>query len=161
MSPVIVQLLSYPCGLALSKCLPSHTFQFGKYTFCLNPGPFTQKEHMLVTVMASVSLSNVYTPYLFVTQISEVFFGQGWAQSLAYQYLVTISMQCLGYGLAGMVREYIVYPSFCIWPSTLATIALNRSLHESNGYSLKIGRCIVTRYRYFLVVLCLYFVWTM
>lgn len=42
-------------------------------------------------------------------------------------------MNLLGFGLAGLARRFLVYPSFCIWPRSLATIALNQSLH--NGKS--------------------------
>lgn len=36
----------------------------------------------------------------------------------------------MGYGLAGLTRRFLVYPSFCIWPRSLVTIALNGALHK-------------------------------
>src|SRR5437762_6645534 len=78
-----------------------------------------------------------------------------------YQYCITISMQCLGYGLAGLVRSCLVYPDYCLWPGTLPTIVLNRSLHESRGYSFIFLGWVFTRYRYFFALLAAYFVFFM
>ena len=158
---VVVQLLSYPCGRAMAKWLPTRKFKIRNWEFTFNPGPFNQKEHMLITVVAGTTLGGTYSTDLFITQISPVFFNQSWARSLTYQYLVTISMQFLGYGLAGLARACLVYPDFCIWPSNLAVIVLNRSLHESTGYSFKLFNIVFTRYRYFLTILGIIIVWTM
>lgn len=145
----------------MAKWLPSRSFRIRNYEFSLNPGPFSQKEHMLITIMSGLTLSGTYSTYIFVSQISPVFFNQGWARNLVYQYLLTISMQFLGYGLAGLLRECLVYPDFCIWPSSLAVIVLNRSLHERSGYSFQLFRFVFTRYRYLLTVFGIYFIWTM
>src|SRR5437762_8840939 len=114
---------------------------------------------MLITILAGTTLSGTYTSDLFVTQISPVFFNQSWARSLTYQYTITISMQCIGYGLAGLVRSCLVYPDFCLWPGSLSVIVLNRSLHESDGYSFRFFRFVFTRYRYFLVLFGLIIIW--
>jgi hypothetical protein len=153
--------MSYPCGVALAKWLPRRIYRFGKYNFTFNPGPFNQKEHMLITIMAGRMLNSIYTPAIFVTQISPVFFNQSWARNLTYQYLISISMQYLGYSLAGLVRSCLVYPDYCLWPSSLAIIALNRSLHESSGHPFRVLGLVLTRYRYFIAVTSIYFFWTM
>ena len=69
-------------------------------------------------------------------------------------------MQCMGYGLAGLARSCVVFPDYCIWPSTLATIVLNRSLHEkSSGVEFRFLRVIFNRYRYFLALTAAYIIW--
>ena len=73
------------------------------------------------------------------------FFGQEWASNFGYQcesnpvsswsptphpgalVLVALSTSFIGYGLAGLTRRFLVYPSRAVWPSNLATIALNVS----------------------------------
>lgn len=145
----------------MATWLPTKAYRIWKYDFTFNPGPFNQKEHMFATVVATVTLAGDYTSDLFVTQISPVFFNQPWARNVVYQYLITLSILFLGYGLAGLGRSTIVYPDFCIWPSLLPTIAFNRSLHEENGYSFRFFRIIFTRYRYLLTVFGFIFVWTM
>jgi OPT family small oligopeptide transporter len=39
----------------------------------------------------------------------------------------------MGYGLAGLSRRFLVYPSAAIWPRNLATIALNNSFHAEQN----------------------------
>ena len=48
---MIPLLLSYPIGKAWAHCLPNVSL-FG---MSLNPGPFTIKEHVIITTMASIS----------------------------------------------------------------------------------------------------------
>lgn len=111
--------------------------------------------------MSGTALSGTYASDLFVVQISPVFFNQSWARSLPYQYAITMSMQFIGIGLAGLVRSCLVYPDFCLWPGSLSVIVLNRSLHETDGYSFRLFRFVFTRYRYFLAVFALSIIWTM
>ena len=147
--------------MALAKWLPTRTFKLRGFEFSFNPGPFNQKEHLLITILASVAMEGIFAKDMFVTQISPVFFNQSWGRNLMYQYCITLSMQCLGYGLAGLARACLVYPDFCLWLGTLPTIVLNGSLHESSGYPFKIFGWVFTRYRYFLGLLVVYFIWFM
>lgn len=39
-------------------------------------------------------------------------------------------MNLMGFGLAGLAKRFLVYPSFCIWPRSLVTVAINQSLHD-------------------------------
>jgi OPT family oligopeptide transporter len=159
---VCIQVLSYPCGKALERLLPTRQFRVCGYSFSLNPGPFNQKEHMLITVMANLCVANIYSTWIFEIQILKKFFDQPWARNKAYQYCITISMQCMGYGLAGIARSCIVFPDYCIWPYNLATIVLNRALHEkSSGARFRFIKVTFNRYRYFLALTGAYFVWHM
>lgn len=51
---VVAQLLSYPLGKAAEKFLPDIGITLYGVRHSLNPGPFNQKEHMLISIMASV-----------------------------------------------------------------------------------------------------------
>lgn len=60
---MIAQLLSYPMGKAMASILPHQTLVLpgGRWRFSLNPGPFSIKEHCIISIMAntaSVSLPN-------------------------------------------------------------------------------------------------------
>ncbi|GME41075.1 opt oligopeptide transporter [Neofusicoccum parvum] len=44
----------YPVGKAAERYLPDVAFTFFGYRLRLNPGPFNKKEHMLISIMASV-----------------------------------------------------------------------------------------------------------
>jgi hypothetical protein len=57
-NPFIVQsmlatLLSYPIGILLASILPKKYIGIGKFGFSLNPGPFSIKEHVLISIMGS------------------------------------------------------------------------------------------------------------
>jgi len=117
---------------------------------------------MLITVIARVGMFNCYASWIFEVQILEMFFNQPWARNRIYQYGITISMQFLGYGLAGLFRSCLVFPDYCIWPGTLATIVLNKSLHEkSSGISFRVGRLLFSRYRWLIGLSIISFVWHM
>src|SRR5258708_4202395 len=63
---IVAQLLAYPLGRAWARWAPSF----------INPGRFTRKEHMLITVMANVSFDLGYSTYLIVIQLVPRFFNQ-------------------------------------------------------------------------------------
>lgn len=50
---LVAQLLSHLLGKLLAKILPKRKFQIFRWSFTLNPGPFTVKEHCIITTMAS------------------------------------------------------------------------------------------------------------
>ena len=157
---VCIQILAYPCGKALERWLPTRTFQLLGRNFSLNPAPFNQKEHMLITIMANVGLSSPYASWIFEVQILKIFFDQPWARNKLYQYCITISMQCLGFGIAGLARSCIVFPDYCVFPKTLPTIILNRSLHErSDDCEFRIRGIKFPQFRYLWVLGTAYFVW--
>ena len=157
---VVSQVITYPFGKFLEKILPTRRFKFLGRSFSLNPGPFNQKEHMLCTVMATIGLSYFYAGGIFELQILPMFFDQAWARNPVWQHCIGISMQCMGYGLAGLARIFIVFPDYCIYPSNLATFVLNRSLHEKrSGSTFEAFGHMVTRYRYFLALSAAYFIW--
>jgi hypothetical protein len=159
---VCLQILAYPCGKALERWLPTRTFHFWGQNFSLNPGPFSQKEHMLITIMANIGLNSPYASWIFEVQILKMFFDQPWARNKLYQYCITISMQCLGFGIAGLARSCIVFPDYCVFPRTFPTIILNRSLHErSNDYAFSIRGIKFPQFRYLWVLAAAYFIWHM
>ena len=53
---IVAQLLSYPLGRLWAYALPNVKV-FG---ISVNPGPFTVKEHVLVTIMANVGYQSAY-----------------------------------------------------------------------------------------------------
>lgn len=53
-SSVCVQIISLPIGRFLAKSLPKKEIKlpFTNWSFSLNPGPFSMKEHCLITIFA-------------------------------------------------------------------------------------------------------------
>lgn len=52
---LVAQLLTYPIGKAMAKILPYRKFKIFRWSFTLNPGPFTIKEHCIITAMANAT----------------------------------------------------------------------------------------------------------
>lgn len=126
----VPQLLAYPMGKFLEKVLPDWGFTFWGVRHSLNPGPFNRKEHMLITIMSNIAKSTPYTNYIVWIQYLPTYFDQPWAISVGYQLLIALSTNFIGYGLAGLCRRFLVYPAYCVWPSSLVTIALNSAFHD-------------------------------
>ncbi|KAJ3495330.1 hypothetical protein NLG97_g3470 [Lecanicillium saksenae] len=129
----VPQLLAFPLGKFCEKVLPDVGFTLFGVRHSLNPGPFNKKEHMLITIMASISIGGTYTSNIIWIQALPKFFNQPWAINFGYQTLIALSTNFIGYSLAGLTRRFLVYPSFCVWPEALVTIALNASFHNDSN----------------------------
>jgi hypothetical protein len=49
----VATLLCYPMGIMMARYLPTKMCKIGSYEFTLNPGPFSIKEHVLISIIAS------------------------------------------------------------------------------------------------------------
>ena len=54
--PAMVGLTVDPCGTFLERIMPKTQFNMFGRTMSFNPGPFTRKEHMLITIMYVFSM---------------------------------------------------------------------------------------------------------
>ncbi|KAI1315018.1 hypothetical protein EDD11_001403 [Mortierella claussenii] len=133
-STLVIQLLSFPFGKFLAKVLP-----VGR----LNPGPFNVKEHVLVALTANCAGTTAYAVDIVVIQ--KVFYGQDFG--FLANFLLILCTQMLGYGMAGVLRRYLVYPAAMIWPANLVQVALFNTLHKEED--LKPGQW--SRFKFFLV----------
>ncbi|GAN10110.1 oligopeptide transporter 7 [Mucor ambiguus] len=133
LSPLVVQLISFPIGKLMELVIPKSKFW--------NPGPFNMKEHVLITAMANCCYSTAYA--VDIITIQNLWYDQdmGWGGGI----LLIWTTQLIGFGMAGVLRPYLVYPSSMIWPANLANISLFRSFHISDGEWTGIPR-----YRYFM-----------
>ncbi|PHH71270.1 hypothetical protein CDD82_6607 [Ophiocordyceps australis] len=163
----VVQLLAYPVGKAWERWVPCRELRvpFTSLVISTNPGPFNQKEHMLITIMSITSGSGPISSLLIWSQALPQYFNQQYARSFGYIFLNTFATNFIGYGFAGLIRTFLVYPSFCIWPRSLVTIALNKAMHAKDEG----GRAIsgpfnsswrISRYRLFFYVFGFMFVYT-
>ena len=130
---LVIQLLAFPIGKFMAKVLPvGH----------LNPGPFNIKEHVLIALTANCAGSTAYAVDIIVIQ--KVFYEQDFG--FGANFLLILTTQMLGYGMAGVLRRYLVYPAAMIWPANLVQVALFNTLHQEE--ELKPGQW--SRYRFFI-----------
>ncbi|KAJ7198818.1 small oligopeptide transporter, partial [Mycena pura] len=122
--PVVAQLIGFPIGRAWARWVPAVSI-FG---VPLNPGPFTIKEHVLITVMAGVGSGSAYATDLIAVQ--NVFYGQEF--NFIFKWMLVVSTQCIGFSIGGVTRRFLVSPPSMIWPNTLVTCALFNTLHSQS-----------------------------
>ena len=165
---------AFPAGKLLEAILPNKKFSTFGCTWNLNPGRFNMKEHMVITIMANVGFTNPYSAQIIWAQYLPIYFNQAWASGFGYQILIALSTNFIGYGLAGLTRRFLVYPSRAIWPTNLATIALGKAFHSganapANGWRVSRMKwftyCFVAMFIYswfpnYLVAAMSYFNWT-
>ncbi|KAH6891476.1 small oligopeptide transporter-like protein [Thelonectria olida] len=142
---VVAQLLVFPIGRTWEK-LPRWRVPLGKFTFDVNPGRFTIKEHAFIVICVSLSTTAAYATGSLMAIISPVYWNRDYGPGFCFLYLLTTQM--LGFGLAGLARRWLVYPAALIWPSTLASTVLFRALHEPQEHTVSNGWTL-TRYRFF------------
>ncbi|TQV99949.1 small oligopeptide transporter, OPT family [Cordyceps javanica] len=127
--PLVAQVVAYPIGHAWARLAPEREFCTFGLRWSLNPGPFNIKEHAVITVMAGVSFSVAYSTDIILAQL--VFYKQDFG--VLFQLLLTISTQSLGYGIAGVMRKFLVYPASMIWPQNLVSVTLLNAMYEQSG----------------------------
>ncbi|KAJ3751338.1 OPT oligopeptide transporter protein-domain-containing protein, partial [Lentinula detonsa] len=152
---IVAQLITYPIGRAAAAYLPHWKF-FGLE---LNPGPFTIKEHVLITVSGALGLATVGQASAYGTDIiavQRVLYSQNYG--FLYQWFLTISTQLIGFSIGGISRHILVEPPSMIWPTNLVTCALFNTLH-SEHYAGVGNRGGISRERYFWFAFTASFVW--
>ncbi|GMJ14115.1 ARABIDOPSIS THALIANA OLIGOPEPTIDE TRANSPORTER 1, oligopeptide transporter 1 [Hibiscus trionum] len=145
-SSVSAQIVVLPLGKLMAAYLPrkSLTIPSTKWSFSLNPGPFNMKEHVLITIFANSGSTNVYAVNI-ITIVKAFYHGQ--IHPLA-ALLLAQTTQMLGFGWAGMFRNFLVDSPYMWWPNNLVQVSLFRALHDDEVRS-KGG---LTKLQFFIVV---------
>ncbi|KAG7440074.1 OPT oligopeptide transporter [Guyanagaster necrorhizus] len=147
---IIAQLLSFPIGQVAAAYVP----RWKVFGISLNPSPFTVKEHVLITIMASVGAGSAYATDIIVVQ--RVYYNQ--IYSFSYQWFIVMSTQIIGYAIGGVARRFLVAPPSMIWPAKLVNCALFNTLH-SQQYAGIGNRGGINRERFFVYAFLAAFAW--
>lgn len=162
---IVAQLISYPVGTAFAK-LPEYQLlrkndassnehhSSWRSWFDLNPGPYSIKEHAVLTICVSLTASSSYAMTILITQTK--FYFQKY--SILYEILLVITSQMLGYGAAGLTRRWVVYPGAMIWPETLVSATLFNTIHDKKN-KVNANGWTISRYKFFTIVLAISFSW--
>jgi len=121
-SVVFLTVLAYILGEGMAIIIPRRGV-VGRF---LNPGPFNMKEHAAITLMASAAAQSALATEALAAQ--DLFYG-GYPSKAAGVFIV-ITSQLIGYGLAGLLREVLVYPSHMLWPMNIPVTSLLETLHR-------------------------------
>lgn len=156
----VVQLLAYPLGAGWAALMPCRDISLFGIKAHLNPGPFNVKEHVLIVVMANAAVGGGAGYFVDTVVSIQKFYkisGFGWG----FNILFALSTQCAGFGLAGLVRRWVVEPAPMIWPSALASVAIINALHEHIGSEPEYKNdWSIARYKWLLYVIAAMFIWS-
>ncbi|KAM7251515.1 hypothetical protein ACFE04_023398 [Oxalis oulophora] len=145
-SSVSAQIAALPIGKFMAATLPTRKFTvpFTNWKWSLNPGPFSMKEHVLITIFANCGASSVYA--INIITIVKTFYHRNLHPVAAL--LLVLTTQLLGYGWAGMFRKYLVESPYMWWPNNLVQVSLFRALHGNE----KRPKGAVSRQQFFIMV---------
>ncbi|KAK9851584.1 hypothetical protein MYU51_009473 [Penicillium brevicompactum] len=123
-----VILASDPLGRFLARTLPDYRLPLGRFSFSLNPGPWSTKEHAIVGLAANSGSQGQWATFLptnaalyyGITMNPAVALFFGWGCSL------------LGFAFAAMVRPLLIDDPEFIFPLSLQQVTLYRSMDSRN-----------------------------
>uniref|UniRef100_A0A7N0U9N2 Oligopeptide transporter 6 n=1 Tax=Kalanchoe fedtschenkoi TaxID=63787 RepID=A0A7N0U9N2_KALFE len=143
---ISAQIAVVPLGHLMARTITTRKFLEGsRWEFSLNPGPFNVKEHVLITIFANSGAGSVYATHI-LTAVKLLY-----KRNLTFipALLLMLTTQMLGFGWAGLFRNYLVEPGEMWWPSNLVQVSLFRALHDK----AKRPKGSVTRTQFFVIVL--------
>ena len=144
----VIQMFLYPMGRSWAKWVPCWGFNIKGKRFALNiDSPWTDKEQMFCTLIIAISMPNFYPSYNILVQ--KLYYGQN--VSFNYQFWLSLCVQMMGFGFSGILRKFVVYPTKAMWPTSLSTIALNRTLLIPEKPRTDDGKKVLTRYKVFFI----------
>lgn len=119
-SAIFLIMLAYITGEFMAFVIPRKGFL--KY---LNPGPFNVKEHAAIQVIASTASASALGAEILVVQ--KLFYNSTISSGAAI--FILFSSQLLGYGIVGLVRKGLVYPTDMFYPNILPNASIVQALH--------------------------------
>ncbi|KAK8090769.1 OPT oligopeptide transporter protein-domain-containing protein [Apiospora phragmitis] len=120
-STIFLCVVSYVIALAM-ELIPRRGW-LGRF---LNPHPFNSKEHAAILIMSSTAAHSAKATQVLAVQ--KLWYHQ--LPHTAICILLIFSSQCLGYGIAGVLRKALVYPTKFVHPGSLPLMSLLETLHR-------------------------------
>lgn len=123
-----VQICSYWVGKWLAKILPRKQIGIGKYKFSLNPGPWSIKENVLITLAAaSGATGNQGTTPI---SLAEVYYKTKVNPAVAIFFMWCINFA--GYAMSYIARNFLIYDPQFVWPRALMQTNLFNSMKSAD-----------------------------
>jgi OPT family oligopeptide transporter len=142
-SVIFLTVISYVAGNAMAA-IP----RYGVIGRWLNPHDFNSKEHLAIIVMSGSASGAAYATEVLATQ--KLYYNV--VPSTTVAILLLLSSQLLGYGMAGVLRQSLVYPTKMLWPGTLPLNSLIETLHRDRSEMKK-------RFNFFWIIFSVVAVW--
>ncbi|GAA6017890.1 hypothetical protein JCM10207_003489 [Rhodosporidiobolus poonsookiae] len=147
-SSLFILIITHILGQGWHMLLPGPAH--GKFWEFINPGPFNIKEHVAVLIMASTAFSSAMAISVFAAD--ELYYDLNNNYGVAI--FTLIASQFLGYGLAGLMRSFLVFPTYSIFPNLIPNVQLFDVLHRDKDISAQRKRA-----KFFFIVGFAIFAW--
>ncbi|KAJ5888840.1 hypothetical protein N7495_008881 [Penicillium taxi] len=132
-SVFFVQIACHYAGHFLANTLPAWNIGFPgtRWCFSLNPGPWSIKEHVLVTVTAAsgATYNMGYTPIV----LAELWYGTKIEPAVAIFFMWAIVW--IGYALAALARNILLPDPSYVWPQALMQTNLFETFRKADSSS--------------------------
>ncbi|KAJ6010561.1 Oligopeptide transporter [Penicillium sp. IBT 35674x] len=132
-SVFFVQIACHYVGHFLAKILPAWTVHLPgiRWSFSLNPGPWSIKEHVLVTVTAAsgATYNLAYAPIV----LAELWYGTRINPAVAIFFMLAIVWT--GYSFAALARNILLPDPEYIWPQALMQTTLFETFRKTDTAS--------------------------
>ncbi|KAF8843591.1 OPT superfamily oligopeptide transporter [Paxillus ammoniavirescens] len=114
-SLMFLAIISYVIGLAMETLIPRR----GLLRY-LNPHPFNKKENAFIIIMASAAANSALATEVLAVQ--RLYYNI--TPDAVTSALLLFSSQLLGYGIGGLMRSTLLYPSKMLYPSVLPLLSM-------------------------------------
>ncbi|KAJ7592901.1 OPT oligopeptide transporter protein-domain-containing protein [Mycena floridula] len=122
-STMFLAIIAYVMGMFFEIIIPTR----GLFRY-LNPHPFNKKENAFIVIMASAAANSALAT-------------ENVTPNPAASIFLLFSSQLLGYGVAGLMRPVLLYPSKMLYPTVIPLVSMFDALFrdtQSAGRKLKI-----------------------
>ncbi|SGY63559.1 BQ5605_C007g04806 [Microbotryum silenes-dioicae] len=147
-SQLFIQVIAFIMGKAWAKVLPGP--DKGKFWAILNPCDFNIKEHVAILVMSSTATDSALAISVFAAE--ELYYNI--TPNYGVAIFTLLGSQLFGYGIAGLMRSFTVFPTYIVFPNLVPVVSLFDAFHrDPNGPAQK------KRLRFFWITFIAIFMW--
>ncbi|KAE9394953.1 OPT oligopeptide transporter [Gymnopus androsaceus JB14] len=131
----------------LNPRFPTRDTAFWRF---INPGRFNIKEHVGILIMSAAATHGALAINIFAAD--DLFYNV--TPNVAVAVFTLLGSQLLGYGLGGMMRGFLVYPTSMVFPNLMPTIQMFQVLHLGQNEALQ-----KKRVKFFWTLFIIIFFW--
>ncbi|KAI0268601.1 OPT oligopeptide transporter [Gloeopeniophorella convolvens] len=147
-STMFLAIITYVVGIFMEAIIP----RWGWFRY-LNPGPFNKKENAFIVIMASAAANSALGTEVLAVQ--RLFYNI--TPNAAASIFLLFSSQLLGYGIGGLMRPILLYPSKMLYPGVLPLVSMFDAFYKEGDTRKSDSN--KKRLRLFYVAFFVIFVW--
>ncbi|KAJ7691568.1 OPT oligopeptide transporter protein-domain-containing protein [Mycena rosella] len=120
-STMFLAIIAFVLGKALESVLPS-----GGVFRWLNPHPFNKKENAFIVIMASAAANSALATEVLAVQ--RLYYQK--TPNTGASIFLLFASQLTGYGIGGLFRPVLLYPSKMLYPGVLPLVSMFDALYR-------------------------------